>query len=45
MDSLRKWFGMDSVMRAAFLKQPIDHISGAISIEKRMVDYDRITIE
>ena len=37
--------GMDSVMRAAFLKQPIDHMSGGISREKRTVDYDRITIE
>ncbi len=45
VDSLRKRFGMDSVMRAAFLKQPIDHISGGISREKRTVDYDRITIE
>lgn len=45
VDSLRKRFGMDSVMRAAFLKQPIDHLSGGISREKRTVDYDRITIE
>ena len=45
VDSLRKRFGMDSVMRAAFLKQPIDHMSGGISREKRTVDYDRITIE
>ena len=28
VDSLRKRFGMDSVMQAAFLKQPIDHMSG-----------------
>ena len=28
VDSLRKRFGMDSVVRAAFLKQPIDHMSG-----------------
>ena len=45
VDYLRKRFGMDSVMRAAFLKQPIDHISGGISREKRTADYDRITIE
>ena len=44
VDSLRKRYGMDSVMRAAFLKQEIDHMSGGISREKRMVDYDRITI-
>ena len=45
VDSLRKRFGVDSVMRAAFLKQPIDHMSGGISREKRTVDYDRIMIE
>ena len=31
VDALRKRFGMDSVMRAVFLKQPIDHMSGGIS--------------
>lgn len=45
VDSLRERYGMDSVMRAAFLKQKIDHMSGGISREKRTVDYDRITIE
>ena len=45
VDSLRKRFGIDSVMRAAFLKQPIDHMSGGISREKRTVDYDKITID
>lgn len=45
VDSLRKRFGIDSVMRATFLKQPIDHMSGGISREKRTVDYDRIIIE
>ena len=45
VDSLRKRYGMDSVMRASFIKQPIDHMSGGISREKRTVDYDRITIE
>ena len=44
VDSLRKRYGMDSVMRASFIKQPIDHMSGGISREKRTVDYDRITI-
>ncbi len=45
VDSLRKRYGMDSIMRASFIKQPIDHMSGGISREKRTVDYDRITIE
>ena len=45
VDALRKRFGMDSVMRAAFIKQPIDHMSGGISREKRTVDYDRVTID
>ena len=45
VDSLRKRFGMDSVIRAAFLKQSIDHMSGGISREKRTVDYDRVTID
>ena len=45
VDVLRGRYGMDSVMRAVFLKQEIDHMSGGISREKRTVDYDRITIE
>ena len=45
VDALRKRYGMDSVMRAAFLKQPIDHMSGGISREKRTVDYDKVTVE
>ena len=45
VDALRQRFGMDSVMRAAFLKQPIDHLSGGISREKRTVNYDKITID
>ena len=45
VDALRKRHGMDSVMRATFLKQPIDHMSGGISREKRTVDYDKITID
>ena len=45
VDAMRKRFGIDSVMRAAFLQQPIDHMSGGISREKRTVDYDRIAIE
>lgn len=44
VDALRESFGMDSVKRAAFLNQPIDHMCGGISREKRNVDYDKITI-
>ncbi len=44
IDGIRKHFGMDAVMRAAFLNQPIDHMCGGISREKRSVDYDRIMI-
>ena len=45
VDVLRKRFGMDSVMRAAFIKQPIDHMSGGISRDKRTVDYDKVKVE
>lgn len=44
LDGIRKRFGTDAVMRAAFLDQPIDHMSGGISREKRSVDYDRVMI-
>ena len=50
VDDLRKRFGMDSVMRAAFVNQPngkpqIDHLSGGISREKRTVDYSKLEID
>ena len=50
VDALRKRFGMDSVMRAAFIshsngKPQIDHMSGGISREKRTVDYSKLTID
>lgn len=44
IDTIRTCFGTDSVMRAVFLGQPIDHMSGGISREKRSVDYDRLEI-
>lgn len=44
VDTLRERFGTDSVMRAAFLNQPIDHMCGGISREKRTVDYDKVTV-
>ena len=45
VDALRKRYGMDCVMRATFLQQPIDHMSGGISREKRSVDYSKIRID
>lgn len=40
IDEIRERFGIDSLQRAVFLNQPIDHMSGGISREKRSVDYD-----
>ncbi len=45
LDRLRERFGIDSVKRAIFINQPIDHMSGGISREKRTVDYDKIVIQ
>ncbi len=51
VDALRKRYGMDSVMRAAFLQQPIDRMSEGISspkhlrLEKRSVDRSKIRID
>ena len=45
LDQLRERFGIDSVKRAIFINQPIDHMSGGISREKRTVDYDKIEIQ
>lgn len=44
IDGIRRRFGTDAVMRAAFLGRSIDHMSGGISREKRSVDYDRVMI-
>ena len=41
VDAIRERFGMDALMRAAFLNQPIDHMSGGISRDKREVDYEK----
>lgn len=47
VDSLRKRFGADCIMRACFLPSPseekiyIDHMGGGISREKRFVDYTK----
>ena len=45
LDGIRERFGIDAVKRATFLNQPIDHMSGGISREKRTVDYSKIKIE
>lgn len=44
VDSIRERFGIDAVKRAAFAEQPIDHMSGGISREKREVDYSKLKI-
>lgn len=44
VDAIRNKFGIDSVKRAVFLGQPIDHMCGGISREKRTVDYDKVAI-
>ncbi len=44
VDAIRERFGMDAVMRAAFLGSGIDHMSGGISREKREVDYGMVTV-
>lgn len=44
VDRIRGRYGIDSVKRAAFIKNPIDHMSGGISREKRSVDYTKIRV-
>lgn len=44
VDGIRKRFGTDAVMRATFLGQSIDHMSGGISREKRTVDYEQVMV-
>lgn len=44
VDTVRERFGIDAVVRAVFLKEPICHMSGGVSREKRNVDYDRLQI-
>lgn len=45
VDNIRNRYGIDSIMRATFIDQPIDHMSGGISREKRTVDYSNIIIQ
>lgn len=44
IDSIRQKYGDDSIMRASFVKAPIRHMTGGISIEKKTVDYERINV-
>ena len=51
IDTLRKRFGKDSVMRASFLPSSsgnkkifIDHMGGGISRDRQTVDYTKETI-
>ena len=44
VDAIRERYGCDAVMRAAFLNQSIDHMSGGISREKREVDYEKVAV-
>lgn len=39
VDRIRKRYGIDAIKRAAFLENPIDHMSGGISREKRTSDH------
>ena len=42
VDNIRKSVGVDSIIRASFIKtDKVDHMSGGISREKRTVDYNK----
>ncbi len=45
LDAIRNRHGKDAVMRASFLKSPLDHMSGGISREKHTVDYTKEKIQ
>ena len=45
VDRIRRRYGNDAVMRAAFAGSPIDHMSGGISREKRTVDYKKVKVD
>jgi len=45
IDTIRNRYGIDSVKRAVFVNNPIDHMSGGISREKRTVDYSKLKID
>lgn len=45
VDQIRRRYGNDSVMRAAFIGSRICHMSGGISREKKTVDYKKVKVE
>lgn len=45
VDCIRRRYGNDSIKRGVFLSNPVDHMSGGISREKRTVDYSKLKIE
>ena len=45
VDSIRIRFGNDAIMRASFLKKPVEHMAGrAVRAEKKL-DYTEIEVE
>lgn len=44
IDEIRLRYGIDKVKRAVFLSNPVDHMSGGISREKREVDYNKLVL-
>lgn len=45
IDKIRGRYGMDSIKRAVFVENPISHMSGSVTREKKKVDYSKIEIE
>lgn len=45
LDAIRNRHGKDAVIRASFLKSPLDHMAGGISREKYTVDYTKEKIQ
>lgn len=45
IDKIRGRYGMDSIKRAVFVENPISHMSGSVTREKKKVDYSKIKIE
>ncbi len=45
IDKIRERYGVDAVKRAVFVENPIDHMSGRVTREKRKVDYSKINVK
>lgn len=45
LDAIRNRHGKDAIIRASFLKSPLDHMAGGISREKHTVDYTKEKIQ